>query len=209
MRLTGVTADDMRLHLPDLPDGTHRLRTIVGTPVTTWGETDVEVAGGVGTVPPHHILQVAVHRHGRALATPVAAVLAGWGDWTGAIATTVSHDTHNLIVFGVDADDMAVAANAVIATGGGIAVARDGEVLAQIDLPIAGILSPLPAAEVAELQRQVQEAALGIGLLEGGLTQPLLQCLAASLACLGGPHVTDVGLVDGTTGEMVPTMVVA
>ena len=101
---------------------------------------------------------------------------------------------------------MAVAANAVIATGGGVAVVRDGAVLAAIELPIGGILSPLPAAEVAAAQKAVQDAALDIGLLEGGLTQPLLQCLAASLACLGGPHVTDIGLVDGSTGELVPSM---
>ena len=208
MRLDGVTRDDMVLHLPGLPDGTHRLRTVVGSPVTVWGEADVEVHDGIAGVPEGHILQVAVHRHGRAPATPIAAVLAGWGDWTGAVATTFSHDTHNLVVFGRDADDMTVAANAVIASGGGVAVVRGGEVVASIELSIGGILSPLPAAEVAAAQDRVQRAALEIGLNPGGLTQPLLQCLAASLACLGGPHVTDIGLVDGTTGELVPTMVV-
>jgi adenine deaminase len=169
----------------------------------------VDVTAEVGTVPPGHILQIAIHRHGRAPATPVAAVLAGWGDWTGAVATTVSHDTHNLIVFGVDPVDMATAANAVIASGGGVAVATGGQVVSMIELPIAGILSPLPAAEVAEAQRHTQQAALDIGLLPGAMTQPLLQCLVSSLACLGGPHVTDVGLVDGTTGDLVPSMLVS
>ncbi len=208
MRIDAVTADDMVLRLPGTPDGTHTVRTIVGVPVTEWGEATIEVTGEVASVPPRHILQIAIHRHGRAPATPVAAVLAGWGDWTGAVATTVSHDTHNLIVFGVDPVDMAVAANAVIATGGGVAVASGGRVVSQIELPIAGILSPLPAAEVAEAQRRTQQAALDIGLLPGAMTQPLLQCLVSSLACLGGPHVTDVGLVDGTTGELVDSMLV-
>ena len=55
-------------------------------PVTEWGEATVEVTAEVATLPPGHILQIAVHRHGRAPATPVAAVLSGWGDWTGAVA---------------------------------------------------------------------------------------------------------------------------
>ncbi len=208
IRIGPVAAEDMVLRLPGLPDGSHRIRTIVGVPVTEWGQTTVEVTAEVATIPPGHILQLAIHRHGRAPATPVAAVLAGWGDWTGAVATTVSHDTHNLVVFGVDPVDMAVAANAVIASGGGVAVATGGEVTAMIELPIAGILSPLPAADVAEAQRLTQDAALAIGLLPGAMTQPLLQCLVSSLACLGGPHVTDVGLVDGSTGELVPSMLV-
>jgi adenine deaminase len=208
MRIGPVSPDDMVLRLPGVADGSRRIRTIVGVPVTEWGETTVDVTAEVATVPPGHILQLAIHRHGRAPAMPVAAVLAGWGDWTGAVATTVSHDTHNLIVFGVDPVDMAVAANAVIASGGGVAVATGGEVVSMIELPIAGILSPLPAAEVAAAQRRTQQAALDIGLLPGAMTQPLLQCLVSSLACLGGPHVTDVGLVDGTTGELVPSMLI-
>jgi adenine deaminase len=208
MRIGPVSPDDMVLRLPGVADGSHRVRTIVGVPVTVWGETTIDVTAEVATIPPGHVLQLAIHRHGRAPATPVGAVLSGWGDWTGAVATTVSHDTHNLIVFGVDPVDMAVAANAVIASGGGVAVASGGEVVSMIELPIAGILSPLPAAEVAEAQRLTQQAALDIGLLPGAMTQPLLQCLVSSLACLGGPHVTDVGLVDGTTGELVPSMLV-
>ncbi len=208
IRIDSVTPDDMRLRLPGTPDGVHEIHTVVGVPVSEWGRATVEVSAEVATVPAGHILQVAFHRHGRAPAVPVAAVLAGWGDWDGAVATTFSHDTHNLVVFGVDPTDMAVAANAVIATQGGVAVVRGGEVLSIIELPIGGILSPLPAAEVAEAQRLTQQAALDIGLLPGAMTQPLLQCLVSSLACLGGPHATDVGLVDGTTGELVPSMLV-
>jgi len=159
-------------------------------------------------VPDGHIVQVTVHRHGRVPAVPHAALLSGWGSWTGAVATTVAHDTHNLVVFGRDASDMAVAANAVIATGGGVAVVRDGSVLAQIALPIAGILSPAPAAEVADRQRAVQDAAIGIGLSPEYLTQPLFQVMLSSLACLPGPHVTDIGLIDGTTGEVVASALV-
>jgi len=210
MHLTPMVADDFRLRL-DAPDGQHRMRVIADAVMTRWDETTVTVRSGVVDVPAGHLVQVTVHRHGRIDPTPHAALLAGWGDWTGAIATTVAHDTHNLVVFGRDADDMAVAANIVIASGGGVAVVRDGEVLAAIELPIAGILSPLPARDVAAAQRAVQDAAVGVGLSSDTLvvTQPLFQVMLSSLACLPGPHVTDVGLIDGTTGELVATALIS
>jgi len=206
MRLTGVEPTDFVLRL-DVPDGVHRVRCIAGAVVTQWGEVDVEVRDGVVVLPPGYVLQVAIHRHGRAPAVPVAALLADYGDWTGAIATTFAHDTHNLVVFGRDPVQMAQAGQAVIDAGGGVCVVAGGEITGMIELPIAGLLSPLPAAEVADLQAHTQQAALDIGLVAPTVTQPLLQILASSLACLGGPHVTDVGLVDGTTGDLVPTMV--
>jgi adenine deaminase len=210
MKLAPMVADDFRLRL-DAPDGEHRMRVIADAVMTRWDETTVTVRDGVVDVPPGHLVQVTVHRHGRIDPTPHAALLAGWGDWTGAVATTVAHDTHNLVVFGRDADDMALAANTVIGSGGGVAVVRDGAVVASIALPIAGILSPLPAREVAEAQRAVQDAAVGVGLSSDTMvvTQPLFQVMLSSLACLPGPHVTDVGLIDGTTGELVGTALIA
>ncbi len=187
---------------------TARLRVVADPVFTRWDEVEVEVRDGVVVVPDGLLLQVSVHRHGRAPAIPRPALISGWGSWTGAVATTVSHDTHNLVVFGRDPVDMALAANTVIATGGGVAVTSGGAVRASIALPIAGLLSPLPAAEVAAAQRQVQDAAQAIGLFSNVLTQPLFQVMVASLACLPGPHVTDIGLIDGTTGERVPSAVI-
>jgi adenine deaminase len=208
MRLESLVPSDMLLRL-DVPDGVHRLRVIADAVMTRWDETDVNVRDRVVDIPPGYIVQVTVHRHGRIEPIPHAALLSGWGNWTGAVATTVAHDTHNLVVFGRDPDEMALAANTVIATGGGVAVVRGAEVIASIALPIAGILSPRPAAEVAAAQRTVQDAAIGIGLFAGSLTQPLFQVMLSSLACLPGPHVTDVGLIDGTTGEVVATALIS
>jgi adenine deaminase len=210
MKLTALVPDDFVLRL-DAPDGKHRMRVIADAVMTRWDETTVDVRDGVVDVPPGYLVQVTVHRHGRVAPTPHAALLAGWGEWTGAVATTVAHDTHNLVVFGRDPDDMALAANTVIASGGGVAVTGAGEVVAALALPIAGILSPLPAREVADAQRAVQDAALAVGLTSGSavLTQPLFQVMLSSLACLPGPHVTDVGLIDGTTGELVATALIS
>jgi adenine deaminase len=201
-----LTRDDFVFRIP-VTDGVARVRTLAGGPVTThWGETEVLVTDGVADIPPGHLLQVAVHRHGRVEPAPVAALLAGWGSWTGAVATTVAHDTHNLVVFGRDPADMLAAAEAVVGDGGGVAVARGGRVIARIALPIAGLLSPLPAAAVADAQRRVQEAALTVGMPTAPLSQPLFHVLASSLACLPGPHLTDLGVVDGDTGRLVPSV---
>ena len=207
MRLKEMAPSQFLMRL-DVPDGEHRVRVIGDAVMTRWDEATITVVDGVVQVPDDLLVQVTVHRHGRIPAQPHAALLSGWGTWTGAVATTVAHDTHNLVVFGRDADDMAVAANAVIEAGGGVAVARDGELLGIIELPIAGILSPKPAAELAADQRLVQDLAIEVGLRPGSavLTQPLFQVMLSSLACLPGPHVTDLGLIDGTTGELVASM---
>jgi adenine deaminase len=205
MRMGAVTPADMHLRL-DVPDGVHRVRVIADPVMTRWDEAEVAVTDGVVSVPPGHLLQVSFHRHGRVPAVGRVALLSGWGDWSGAVATTVAHDTHNLVVFGRDPSDMALAANQVIADGGGVAVTSGGKLVASIALPIAGILSPLSAGEVASLQKDVQYAALSVGLFSPVLTQPLFQVMLSSLACLPGPHLTDVGVIDGTTGELLDSI---
>jgi adenine deaminase len=207
MHLQPLHARDMELRV-DAPDGAHRIRVVADPVMTRWDEATVQVRDGLVNVPRDHIVQVTVHRHGRVAPIPQAALLSGWGDWKGAVATTVAHDTHNLVVFGRDPVDMAVAANAVIESGGGVAVVRGGEVVAHLALPIAGILSPLPAAAVADAQRVVQDAAVDVGLYSPVLSQPLFQVMLSSLACLPGPHVTDIGLIDGTTGEVVDSALI-
>ena len=128
-------------------------------------------------------------------------MLQGWSKWRGALATTIAHDSHNLVVFGRQPADLAAAANAVIAAGGGMAVATGGTVTAALRLPVCGLLSDAPAIKVAEGLRALREAADAIVDWQ----PPLLTFKAvvgASLACNPGPHVTDVGITDGSTGEV-------
>ena len=90
-----------------------------------------------------------VHRHGRNNPKPQTAIIEGWDRWGGAFATSYSHDSHNLVLYGHDPPEMALAANTVIEMGGGIAVVKDGKVTAQIAYPVAGMLSLESPAEVA------------------------------------------------------------
>jgi adenine deaminase len=165
------------------------------------------VENGVVALPEGAILMAVIHRHGRAAATPVLGVLTQWSVWRGAIATTIAHDSHNLVVFGRDAHDMAAAANALIAAGGGMAVARDGAVTALLRLPVCGLLSDAPTREVAADFTRLKAAADEIVDWQ----PPILTFKAlvgASLACNPGPHVTDMGIADGTTGEVFANAVV-
>jgi adenine deaminase len=187
--------------------GRVRLRTVAKPRFTEWGEAVTDVRDGVAMLPDDAIMMAVIHRHGHAPPTPVLGVLQGWSTWRGALATTVAHDSHNLVVFGREPSDLAAAANAVIAAGGGMAVAAGGEVTAVLRLPICGLLSDAPASDVAAELRALRAAADAIVDWQ----PPVLTFKAvvgASLACNPGPHVTDVGITDGTTGEVFASALV-
>ena len=206
-RVPAMTTDDFRFRIPGVKAGTATVRGISGVRFTRLRDFDVRVENGFAVPPAECLVQVAVHRHGRIPAVPQVAFVADWGRWEGAVATTVSHDTHNLVVFGREPRDMAAAANAVIASGGGVAVAAGGKLRAIVELPIAGLLSDRSADEVAVGQRRLEAAATEVAEFSPLYHRPLFQVMAASLACNPGPHLTDVGLADGTTGQLLQTIV--
>lgn len=204
MRVPQLSPEDFVLRANS---GQARLRTVAKPRFTEWGEATVEVRDGVVALPEDGIVMAVVHRHGKAPPTPVLGVLQGWSTWRGALATTVAHDSHNLVVFGREPADLAAAANAVIKAGGGMAVATQGSVTALLRLPVCGLLSDAPAVEVAAELRALREAADAIVEWQ----PPLLtfkSIVGASLACNPGPHVTDVGITDGSTGEVFPSALV-
>jgi adenine deaminase len=151
------------------------------------------------------LLMAAIHRHGRKDPTPVIGILEDWGHWRGALATTISHDSHNLTVFGRDPADMAAAANAVIEAGGGMATAAGGRVTAVLPLPVCGLLSDAPAKDVADDFARLRAAADAIADWMPPI-RTFKAVVGASLACNPGPHVTDLGLTDGTTRDIRPLL---
>lgn len=146
------------------------------------------------------------HRHGRHEARPQIALLEGWGELQGAIATSYSHDSHNLVVLGRCPREMALAANTLIASGGGMALAQHGEIIAHVAMPIAGMLSDLPAPELASAFRNLRERSGDIADW-----QPPYRVFKAiegtCLACNAGPHLTDLGLTDGATRQIVDPLI--
>ncbi|WP_065375564.1 adenine deaminase C-terminal domain-containing protein [Ensifer adhaerens] len=183
-----------------------RVATIDRPRFTQWGEVVAEVENGF-VVPPQGATLIAVaHRHGRADSKPRVGLLTRWGEWRGAFATTVSHDSHNLTVFGGNAHDMMAAANAVIAAGGGMAVASAGKIDAVLPLPLCGLVSDAPLADVSSGFAALRDA---VGRIVDWQPPYLVfkACFGATLACNAGPHQTDRGIADVLTGKLMESPV--
>ena len=173
---------------------TARIATLSKPRFPVWGEREVAVRDGTLVLPDDMIRMAIANRYGSASPVRVA-FLENWGTWRGAFATTVSHDSHNLTVFGRDPLDMALAANTIRACGGGLCVTAKGRVLAQLDLPLAGLVSEAPLSDTARRFAAVREAL--DSLVDWQPPYLVFKALfGASLVCNAGPRLSDVGLVD-------------
>ena len=124
----------------------------------------------------------------------------GFGMKRGAIASSVGHDSHNITVVGADEADMAVAVNRLIEIEGGFAVALGGKVIAELALPVAGLMSLLSFEEVREALIPLRAAAKGLGVT---LPEPFLQVAFLPLPVIPHLKITDKGLVDVDRFEFV------
>lgn len=206
VQLSALADDDFRMKIDNAKHGVARLRHISGARFTQWGEVDAQVRDGVVAIPDGFSLIWVQHRHARHAAKPQLALLEGWGELRGAIATSYSHDSHNLVVLGRDPHDMALAANMLIQSGGGMALVQNGDVIAHVAMPIAGMLSELPPDELARQFSELRERSNLIADWE-----PPYRVFKAiegtCLACNAGPHLTDLGLTDGTTRQIVDPLI--
>lgn len=206
VQLPAPGVDDFQMRIANAHHGVARLRHISGARFTRWGETEVQVRNGRVQIPSGFSLIWVQHRHARHAAKPQMALLEGWGELRGAIATSYSHDSHNLVVLGRDPEEMALAARALIQSGGGMALAQHGQVIAHVAMPIAGMLSELPANELARQFKALRDRSSLIADWE-----PPYRVFKAiegtCLACNAGPHLTDLGLTDGSTREIVDPLI--
>lgn len=122
--------------------------------------------------------------------------LSGSGLRSGALASTVAHDSHNICVVGTSDEDMAAAVNALIALGGGQVVVKDGKVIAAIPFPIAGLFSSL---NVQELNSQLEELSLAAKSTGCTLSDPFQQLSFLALPVIPHLKLTDLGLFDVDT----------
>ena len=206
MRLPPAVEEDFVLRIATIQHGEARLRHIRGARFTQWGEVDVQICHGKVVIPDGFSLIWVRHRHGRHEAKPQMALLEGWGELDGAIATSYSHDSHNLVVLGRDPAEMARAAGQLIASGGGMALAQHGKIIAHVAMPIAGIISDLPAEELAARFSELRQRSEDIAEWE-----PPYRVFKAiegtCLACNAGPHLTDLGLTDGLTRQIIDPLI--
>jgi adenine deaminase len=125
----------------------------------------------------------------------------GFGLRRGAIAGTVCHDHHNIAVVGADYADMALAVNRLGQIEGGFVVVCDGAVLAELALPLAGLMSLAPFEVVREGLVALRSAARGLGVT---LEEPFLQLAFLCLPVIPHLKITDMGMVDVDRFEVMP-----
>ncbi|HUN23292.1 MAG TPA: adenine deaminase [Anaerolineales bacterium] len=119
------------------------------------------------------------------------------------IASTVAHDSHQLIVIGTNESDMALAVNTLAECGGGQVVVKNGKVIGQVKLPIAGLISDEPAVVVAEQAATIQAGFQACGCK---LNNPNMQHSLLALVVIPALRISDLGLVDVTKFEFIPVL---
>lgn len=141
-----------------------------------------------------------IERYGHGL-PPAIAHVSGFDLKQGAIASSVAHDCHNIIVIGANEADMAFAVQYLQSIGGGFAAVNHGQVLASLALPIAGLMSTDPADIIAEKLTQLKQACLSLGC---PLHEPFLQMAFLALPVIPALKITDKGLIDTKSQKFLP-----
>jgi adenine deaminase len=200
VRLQPVTAADFAI--PWQGGSARAIGLITDQVVTESLERDpLVVDGHVVSDPERDLVKLAVAERHLGTGRIGFGLVSGSGLRRGALASTVAHDAHNLVVVGADDADMAVSAQRLAEVGGGIVVVDAGRVVAECPLPVAGLLSDQPLDVVVAQSRACNAAAQGLGW--AGAT-PFLTLAFLALSVIPSLKLTDRGLVDVEQFELVP-----
>jgi adenine deaminase len=167
---------------------------------STVAEARVEDGRAVSD-PVRDLLKIAVIDRHSGTGRTAAAFVKGLGLKRGAIASSVAHDAHNIIVAGVGDRDMSAAVETIVKMAGGLAVVADGRLLEDLALPIAGLMSQAPLAEVAAGLDRLIAAAQSLG---SPLKDPFMTLSFMALPVIPALKLTDRGLVDVEKFKIVP-----
>ncbi|ATX66576.1 adenine deaminase [Roseinatronobacter bogoriensis] len=192
VRAPKVVAQDFR-HAANTPE-TSVIGVIEGKIITEHlRETIVPDQGDKRPDPARDLLRVAVvERHGKN-GNIATGFVRGFGMGQGAIAATVAHDHHNIVAVGADYDDIALAVNRLSDIEGGFVVASQGKVLAELPLPVAGLMSLDSYESVHATLVDLRKAAKSLGVT---LQEPFLQLAFIALPVIPHLKITDFGMVD-------------
>ena len=130
-----------------------------------------------------------------------ACYVKGYGLRRGAVATSVAHDSHNVIACGVDDADLVCAVNRLKAIGGGMVVAEAGQIIAELPLPVAGLITDRPLEEVNAALEACKNAAIQRGTAEG--IDPFMTMSFASLPVIPTLRLTTRGVIDVNTQTFI------
>ncbi len=157
--------------------------------------------GRLAADPTQDLLKLAVVERHHGSGNLGLGLVQGFGLRRGACASSVAHDSHNIVVVGAEEADMLQAVRHLTALGGGLAVVADGRVLADLPLPIAGLMSPRPLNEVAAAYGRLKAAYRELG---GTLPDPFMALSFLALPVIPELKLTDLGLVDVSRFQVVP-----
>lgn len=146
------------------------------------------------------LAKIAVFERHKGTGSRAVGFVTGFGFTSGAVASTVAHDSHNLLVVGTNDKDMAFAGNILAECGGGMVAVADGKVLALVELPLAGLMSDQPVEAVAQAVAALAEAWKGLGCM---LVSPFMTMALLSLPVIPALRLTNRGLVDVNTFSFV------
>lgn len=191
---------------PTATEATVRVMEIIEAKVGTWHKQCVlPVANGLvqNDLAQDVIKAVVIERH-KGTGTMGKGFVKGFQLKAGAVASTVAHDSHNLLIVGTNDADMALAGNKLAEVGGGMVAVKDGEVIALLPLPIAGLMSEQPVEQVAAMVEKLDQAWKELGC---PLVSPFMTMALLALAVLPELRLTNKGLVDTVNFQFVDVIV--
>lgn len=198
-----ITADSFKLRAPN---GAKKVKvqvmdTLPWIPITEGREATLPVVDGyVACDTDQDILYIAqVERYGKN-GNIGKAFMGGFHLKAGAIASSVGHDNHNIIVMGTNFDDMAAAVNRLVDIGGGQIVVLNGEIKAEIRYPICGLLSDLPAEALAEAKKKLNAEIHALG---SPIRIPFMFLSFICLAAIPTYAITDKGFINVLTQQVI------
>lgn len=202
-----VTPDSFKIYAPE---GAKKVKvqvmdTLPWIPITQGREAVLDVKDGVVQCDvSQDVLYIAqVERYG-INGNVGKAFMGGFHLQAGAIASSVGHDNHNVIVMGTNFEDMAKAVNYLIDIGGGQVAVKDGEILGAVEYPVCGLLSDLSGEELAEEKRKLNGIIHELGC---PITIPFMFLSFICLAAIPVYAVTDVGFINVLTQEVVDPVI--
>ena len=198
--LAPVAADSFRI-----ASGPKRIRVIRVIPGQLLTGTEMAVPavsdGGIVADAARDLVKIAVLERHHATGRIGLGFATNVGLQRGAFASTVAHDAHNIVVLGVDDADMAACASRLADIGGGIVIAEGGRVVEELPLPVAGLMSDQPLAQVHERLSSMERRLAGMGVT---MTAPFMTLSFLALSVIPELKITDRGLVDVTLFQLVP-----
>jgi adenine deaminase len=186
-----VSADDLRIPMRDT--GAAIIKTIPGQILTKKIIAEVRVADGLFVPDERYAKLVVVERH-RATGNVGLGIVEGFGIVNGAIASTVSHDAHNIVAAGDNDRDILIAIEELKRAGGGFTAVRGGRVIETLELPIAGLMSGRSAADIEKSSKSIRESAFTV--CKNTQTDPFMSLSFLSLTAIPEIRLTDEGLYD-------------